>query len=66
MKCIKPYCGGSALLDEDPYEKYLTCNLCGKEYDLDGKPREVIHLPLMYVGNPERRRPDEEIPDNIC
>ena len=40
MRC--PHCGGYLYLDEDKYEKYFTCMVCAREYDLDGKPRRRI------------------------
>ena len=37
-KC--PRCGGLLLKDNDTYDDYLTCMMCGRSYDFELNPTQ--------------------------
>ena len=53
LKCPRENCKGFLREDSDGYEEFLTCGLCERSYDLEGKPREIFEL-----KKPKRVRPD--------
>ena len=53
LKCPRENCKGFLREDSDGYEEFLTCGLCARSYDLEGKPREIFEL-----KKPKRVRPD--------
>ena len=46
-----PRCGGLLYLDEDKYERYLTCIMCAREFERSPK-RKMLKEVFHGEGNP--------------
>ena len=51
-----PRCGGLLYLDEDKYERYLTCIMCAREFERSPKKLKKVFKVLKEVFHGERNQ----------